>query len=137
MATPRMGLRRIEAEDVAIADPVPGQASNKAPMGDDQGVGPIASRHHLMPEGLAALIQGLFAFFQDRPPFLVEVIEAEMRPGLLQFRPRRADVADERRALADAGIDFEGDVKRRGDDFRRLQGAPIRAANYPLDGIIG
>ena len=57
-----------------------------------------------------------------------------MRPGLLQFRPRRADVADERRAFADAGIDFKGDAKRRGDDFRRLQGTPIRAANDPLDG---
>ncbi len=76
----------------------------------------------------------MFTFFQGWPPILVEVIEAQMRPGLLQFRPRRSDVAGERRALADAGIDFEGDAKRRGDDFRRLQGAPIRAANDPFDG---
>mgnify|MGYP003998120149 CR=1 FL=1 len=76
MTTAWMGLRRIEADDSAIADPMPGQAANKAPMGDNQGIRPIACRGHLNPERLTPLIQRMFTFLQGRPPFLVEVIEA-------------------------------------------------------------
>ncbi len=134
MTTAGMGLRRIEADDGAIANPMPGQAANKPPMRDDKGVRPIGGRGHVFAEQLAPLVQGIFAFFQGWPPFLVEMIKAQMRPGFLQIRPRRADVARECRALANASVNFEGGVERRRDYFRSLQSAPVRTANDPLDG---
>lgn len=137
MAAPRMGLRRIEADDGAITDPVPSQPANKSPMRHHQCIGPISVVGHDLAEFTASLIQRFLAFLHLGPPLFRDMIETQMGPVFLKSGAGRTDVAGERRAFADSGIDFEGESEFSGDDFRSLQGAPVRAANNPFYGRVG
>ena len=124
-----MGGGGIELDDRTIADPIPGQGADKAPVGDDHDAAPVARIAHPRTEGASARVQRFLAFLDRRPPGFLDMIEAQPRPGLGQRRAGRPYVAGKRGALADLRVDRNLQVERVADDQRGLDRPPVRAGD--------
>ena len=114
-----------------------GHRQDEAPMADDQRVGPVRQRRHLGAEQRGATDHRSGRLLDRRPPDLVNGREIVLRPGTLQFGPRRADIAGKGVALAHDRIDQQLDAERPGDRSGGLQRARVWRGDDAGDPLAG
>jgi hypothetical protein len=101
------------------------------------GVGPIRQRRHLGAKKCRPTDHRVGWLLHRRPPDLFHGRKVMLRPCLLEFCPRRADVAGERIALADGRVDEDIHPERLGERRGGLQGTRVGRGDNAPDPLAG
>jgi hypothetical protein len=102
-------------------------------MSDDQGTGPIVATGETGAEAGGSINDGVFGFFLDGPPDVLNQAEILVWPVALQHWTRGTDVAGEGVAFTHDRIHRERQAERSGNREGCLQGSCIGRNDDPLD----